>query len=46
MLPAFILAGILFNLHALTAAYLVFMFALCCVWPKERVVSENGTDWN
>jgi endo-1,4-beta-xylanase len=36
-LSAFVLAGILFNLHALTAAYLVFMFTLCLLCDLRRV---------
>ncbi|MGA2496347.1 MAG: DUF6798 domain-containing protein [Tepidisphaeraceae bacterium] len=36
-LSAFVLAGVLFNLHALTAAYLAFMFALCLLLDLRRV---------
>ncbi|MFI5377683.1 MAG: DUF6798 domain-containing protein [Tepidisphaerales bacterium] len=36
-LSAFVLAGILFNLHALTAAYLVVMFTLCLLCDLRRV---------
>lgn len=36
-LSAFVLAGVLFNLHALTAAYLVFMFTLCLLFNLRQV---------
>ncbi len=37
ILPAFVLAGALFNLHALTAAYLAFMFGCACIFELRRV---------
>lgn len=34
---AFALVGVIFNLHALTAAYLVFMFGVCALWDVKKL---------
>jgi hypothetical protein len=34
---AFALAGVIFNFHALTAAYLVFMFGFCALWDIRKL---------